>query len=46
MMFKHHIGDVPKPFSDLFHTNDTYHSYSTRNSQALRTHIGKREAIY
>ena len=46
MMFKHHIGDVPKPISDLFETNDNYHSYSTRNSQALRTPIGKSEAIY
>ena len=46
MMFKHHIGDAPKPVSDLFQTNDNYHSYSTRNSQALRTPIGKSEAIY
>ena len=46
MMFKHHIGDVPKPISELFQTNDNYHSYSTRNSQALRTPIGKSEAIY
>ena len=45
-MFKHHIDDVPKPISDLFHTNDNYHSYSTRNSHALRTPIGKSEAIY
>ena len=22
MMFKHHIGDVPKPISDLFQTNN------------------------
>ena len=43
MMFKHHIDDVPKPISDLFHTNDNYHSYSTRNSQSLRTPIGKRK---
>ena len=46
MMFKHHIGDVPKPISDLFQSNDNYHSYSTHNSQALRTAIGKSEAIY
>ena len=46
MMFKHHIGDVPKPISDLFQTNNNYHSYSTRNSQSLRTPIGKSEAIY
>ena len=45
-MFKLHIGDVPKPISDLFQTNNNYHSYSTRNSQALRTLIGKSEAIY
>ena len=45
-MFKHHIDDVPKPISDLFQTNDNYHSYSTRKSQALRTPIGKSEAIY
>ena len=25
MMFKHHIGDVPKPIFDLFQTNDNYH---------------------
>ena len=42
MMFKHYIDHVPKPISDLFQTNDNYHSYSTRNSQALRTPI----AIY
>ena len=46
IMFKHHVGDVPKPISDLFQTNDNYPSYSTRNSQALRTPIGKSEAIY
>ena len=46
MMFKHHIVDVLKPISDLFQTNDNYHSYITRNSQALRTPIGKSEAIY
>ena len=46
MMFKHHIGVVPKPISDLFQTNDNFHSYSTCNSQALRTPIGKSEAIY
>ena len=46
MMFKHHIGVVPKPISDLFQTNDNFHSYSTRNSQALQTPIGKSEAIY
>ena len=46
MMFKHHIGDVPKPISDLFQTNDNYYNYGTRNSQALRTPIRKSEAIY
>ena len=46
MMFKHHIDDVPNPISDLFQTSDNYHSYSTRNSQSLRTPIGKSEAIY
>ena len=46
MMFKHHIDDVPKPISDLFQTNDNYHSYSTRNLQFLRTPICKSEAIY
>ena len=48
IMFKHHIGDVPKPISDLFQTNNNYHSYmyNTRNSQYLRTPIGKGKAIY
>ena len=46
MMLKHHINDVPKHISDLFQTNDNYHIYSTSNSQALRTPIGKSEAIY
>ena len=45
-MFKRHIGDVPKPISDLFQTNNKYHSYSTPNSQYLRTPIGKSEVIY
>ena len=40
------IGDVPKPISDLFHTNNNFHSYSTRNSQSLQILIGKSEAIY
>ena len=43
MMFKRHISDVPKPISDLFQTNNNYHSYSTPNSQYLRTPIGKSE---
>ena len=46
MMFKHHIGDVPKPISDLFQTNNTYHRYGTSSSQSLRTPIGRSEAIY
>ena len=29
MMFKHHIGDVPKSISDLFQTNNNYHSCGT-----------------
>ena len=28
MIFKHHIGDAPKPISDLFKTNNNGHSYS------------------
>ena len=46
MMFEDHIGDVPKPISDLFQTNNNYQSYSTRGSQSLRAPIGKSEAIY
>ena len=48
MMFKHHIGDVPKPISDLFQTNNINHSSGTRSSQSLRTpiHVGRSEAIY
>ena len=46
MMFKYHIGDIPKPILDLFQTNNNYHSYSARNSQSLRTPIGKSKAIY
>ena len=46
MMFKRHIGDIPKHILDLFQANNNYHSYSTRNSQSLRTPIGKSEAIY
>ena len=38
MMFKHHIGDVPKSISDLFQTNSNYHSYNARSSQSLRSH--------
>ena len=45
MMFKHHIGDVPKSISDLFQTNNNYHSCGTRSSQALRTPMGRREVI-
>ena len=43
-----HTKSIPliDPISDLFQTNDNYHSYSTRNSQALRTPIGKSKAIY
>ena len=46
MMFKHHIGDISKSISDLFQTNNNYHSYGTRSSQSLRTPIGRSEAIY
>ena len=42
----YHIGDVLKPISDPFQTNDNYHCYSTRSSQSLQTPIGKSEAIY
>ena len=44
MMF--HIGDVPKPISDLFQTNHNYHSYGNRSSQSLQTPTGRGEAIY
>ena len=37
MMFKYHIGDIPKPLSDLFQTNNNYHIYRTRSSQSLRS---------
>ena len=33
-------------FSEFSAPNNNYHSYSTRNSQSLRTPIGKSEAIY
>ena len=46
MMFKHHIGDVAKPISDLIQTNNNYHSYGTCSSQSLRTPIGRSEAIF
>ena len=48
MTFRHHIGDVPKPISNLFQINNNYHSYmyGTRSSQSLRTPIGRSEAIY
>ena len=46
MMFKLEIGDVPKPISDLFQTNNNYHSYGTRSSQSLHTPISRSEAIY
>ena len=46
MMFIHHIGDVPKPISDLSQTNNIYHSYGTRCSQSLRTPIGRSGSIY
>ena len=50
MMFKHHIGDgdVSKPISDLFQTDNNYHSYmySLRNSQSLRSPIDQNEAIF
>ena len=35
MICKHHTGDVPKPISDLFQTNNNYHCYCTGNSQSL-----------
>ena len=41
-----HIADVLNPISDLFQTNNNYHSYSTNNSQSLRIPIGNSEAIY
>ena len=41
IIFKHDIGDVAKPISDLIQTNNNYHSYGTRSSQSLRTPIVK-----
>ena len=46
IIFKHDIGDVAKPISDLIQTNNNYHSYGTRSSQSLRTPIVKSEVIY
>ena len=36
MMFKHHIGDVPKLISNLFQTNNNYRNYSTCISQLIK----------
>ena len=48
MKLRHHIGDVPKPISNLFQINNNYHSYmyGNRSSQSLRTPIGRSETIY
>ena len=46
MMFKYSIGEVPKPISQLFRTNNEYHQYNTRNGSCLHAPIGKSEAIY
>ena len=35
LSFDKSVGDLPKPISDLFQTNNNYHSYSTLNSQCL-----------
>ena len=45
-MFKHHIGDVTKPISDLFQTKSNDHRYGTRSSLSLRIPVGKSEVLY
>ena len=40
MMFKHYIGDAPKPISELFQTKNNFSQlYGTRSSQPPRTAI-------
>ena len=46
MMFKHHIGIVPKPISSLFKQKSEIHNYNTRHCSSLHPAIDKSEATY
>ena len=45
-MFKYSINILPDVISELFITNDTFHSHNTRNKNKLRPKMSNREYMY
>ena len=41
-MFKYSINILPDVISELFITNDTFHSHNTRNENTLRPKMSNR----
>ena len=44
-MFKYSRNTLPEVISELFITNDTFHSHNTRNKNKLRSKMSNREYI-
>ena len=45
-MFKYSRNTLPEVISELFITNDTFHSHNTRNKNKLRSKMSNREYMY
>ena len=45
-MLKYSIHILPDVISELFITNDTFHSHNTRNKNTLRPKMSNREYMY
>ena len=45
-MFKYSRNTLPEVTSELFITNDTFHSHNTRNKNKLRSKMSNREYMY
>ena len=45
-MFKYSINILPDVISELFITNDTFHSHNKRNKNKLRPKMSNREYMY
>ena len=45
-LFKYSRNTLPEVIRELFFTNDTFHSYNTRNKNKLRSKMSNREYMY
>ena len=44
-MFKYHHGNTPKVFNEMFVSNESFHTYSTRQKNNLRVPLAKSSAL-